>query len=180
MQDSRAQWIAEALVRYELPLVRFATKLLRDAERARDVVQETFLQLCSEDRASVEGHLAAWLFRVCRNRVLDLRRKENRVDSIENVDIDAANPRPGPAEVVRQHEETSAVLRVLESLPESQQEAICLRFQAGLSYKEISEVTGHSVGNVGFLLHAAVKTIREQLENEDKERPLARVAEGSR
>jgi RNA polymerase sigma factor (sigma-70 family) len=178
MQDSRAEWIAEVLARYELPLVRFATKLLRDADRARDVVQETFLQLCSQDRAGVEGHIAAWLFRVCRNRVLDLRRKENRVDSIENLDIDAAHPRPGPVDVAQQHEDTSAVLRVLETLPESQQEAICLRFQAGLTYKEISEVTGHSVGNVGFLLHAAVTKIREQLAED--QRPLARVAEGSR
>jgi RNA polymerase sigma factor (sigma-70 family) len=173
--DSRAQWIAEALARHETPLLRFATKLLRgDADRARDVVQETFLQLCRQDRASVEGHLAAWLFRVCRNRALDLHRKDTRVETIEH----ARDAVPDPAELVQRREDTDHIKRVLETLPEHQQEAVHLRFQCGLSYKEISEVTGHSVSNVGFMLHAAVKAIRAHLEKTSQ--PMARTAEGSR
>jgi len=62
---------------------------------------------------------------------------------------------------------------------EAQQEAVYLRFQGGLSYKEIAEVTGHTVTNVGFLLHAAVKSIRAQLVT-DNAAPAARTAEGSR
>ena len=58
MHDAtRAEWIADALARFEAPLLRFATKLLRDGDRARDVVQETFLQLCQQDRTAIEGHL---------------------------------------------------------------------------------------------------------------------------
>jgi len=48
--EIRAEWIAKALARYETPLLRFATKLLRDGDRARDVVQETFLQLPARPR----------------------------------------------------------------------------------------------------------------------------------
>lgn len=174
---TRAEWIAEALARYEVPLLRFATKLLRDGDRARDIVQETFLQLCQQDRAAVEGHLAAWLFRVCRNRAFDLRRKETRVDSITNT-TPAVDPHPDPLQVVQQKQESSNVLRILETLPESHQEAVYLRFQSGLSYKEIAEITGHSVTNVGFMLHAAVKKIREHMTA--MSRPTARAAEGSR
>src|SRR5215813_7475985 len=93
----KAEWIAEALARYEAPLLRFAARLLRDGDRARDTVQETFLQLCEQDRATVEGHLAAWLFRVCRNRALDLRRKETRMEIVEH-DSDAVDPKAGPSE----------------------------------------------------------------------------------
>src|SRR5215813_5577011 len=130
----KAEWIAEALARYEAPLLRFAARLLRDGDRARDTVQETFLQLCQQDRDAVEGHLAAWLFRVCRNRALDLRRKETRVETLEN---EAADPQAGPSELVEHREDAGLVKKILESLPESQQEAVYLRFQTGLSYKEI-------------------------------------------
>ena len=180
MHDAtRAEWIAEALARYEGPLLRFATKLLRDGDRARDVVQETFLQLCQQDRAAIEGHLAPWLFRVCRNRAFDLRRKESRVETIAEVSP-AADPNPDPSQVVQQRQEGSYVLRILETLPEAHQEAVYLRFQSGLSYKEIAEITGHSVTNVGFMLHAAVKKIREHMDSMSRQVPHARVMEGSR
>lgn len=175
--QGRAEWVAEALMRYEAPLLHFAARLLRDHERARDVVQETFLQLCEQDRAAVETHLAAWLFRVCRNRAFDVRRKETRVD-VQPESRDAVDPRPGPSEIAERRDDTGHVMRILETLPESQQEAVYLRFQSGLSYKEISEVTGHTVTNVGVLLHAAVKKIRAHLE--ELATPTTRTAEGSR
>ena len=176
--DGKAEWIAKVLARYETPLLRFATKLLRDGDRARDTVQETFLQLCEQDRAAVEGHLAAWLFRVCRNRVIDLRRKDTRMEIIEH-HTEAADPTAGPSEQVSDREHAENVMRILETLPENQQEAVYLRFHGGLSYKEIAEVTGHSVTNVGFLLHAAVKAIRARLISVNAA-PAARTAEGSR
>ena len=74
-----AQWIVSALARYEAPLLRYASRLLGDVDRARDVVQDTFLKLCREDPTRLDGHLAQWLFTVCRNRALDIQRKEGRV-----------------------------------------------------------------------------------------------------
>ena len=56
------------LNRLQGPLIRYAFQITGDLERARDVVQDTFLQLCSEDRTSLNGHLEPWLFTVCRNR----------------------------------------------------------------------------------------------------------------
>ena len=38
-----------------------------------------------------------------------------------------------------------------------------LRFQAGLTYKEIQRVTGHSLGNVGYLIHVGIRTLRARL-----------------
>ena len=70
------------------------------------------------------------------------------------------------------------VMKILETLPEAQQEAVYLRFQGGLSYQEIAEVTGKSVSHVGVLLHSAVKAIRAHMDQ--MTRPTARAAEGSR
>ncbi len=68
-----------------------------------------------------------------------------------------------PPELAESRESSGAVLRLLSSLSANQQEVIRLRFQSGLSYREISAITDLSVSNVGFLIHTAIKTIREKL-----------------
>lgn len=76
--DAKAGWIRAALERFETPLTRYAFRITGDLERARDVVQDCFLSLCGESPARIDDHLAPWLFKVCRNRALDVRRKEAR------------------------------------------------------------------------------------------------------
>ena len=78
---TRSDWIRSALAQYEGALTRYATHLTGDVERARDVVQDTFLRLCSQKPSRVRDHLAQWLFTVCRNRALDVLRKDNRMSS---------------------------------------------------------------------------------------------------
>src|SRR5438132_1705975 len=69
-----AAWVRSAVERFEGPLILYASRVLGDAEAARDVVQDTFLRLCAQTRAQVDGRLAEWLFTVCRNRSLDVLR----------------------------------------------------------------------------------------------------------
>ena len=70
----RQRWLVSALERYERPLVGYAYRLLGDLERARDVVQDTFLRLCQQDRAKLDGRVKEWLFAVCRHRAIDCQR----------------------------------------------------------------------------------------------------------
>jgi RNA polymerase sigma-70 factor (ECF subfamily) len=70
---------------------------------------------------------------------------------------------PDPSVSMEQTETLGSALKILETLPASQQEVIRLKFQNELSYKEISQVTGLSVTNVGFLIHAGLKTIRQNM-----------------
>ena len=166
---SKAEWIQTVLHRYEGPLLRYATRLTGDVERARDAVQETFLGLCQSDRSKVQTHLAAWLFRVCRNRALDRRRKDRRVESLESAtESSLESPEPGPAAMLERRQGTSLVLAALAALPESQREVMYLRFQNGMSYREISEITGHSVSHVGVLIHNAVSRVRARLAGDGK------------
>ena len=80
--ESHADWIRATLDRFEGPLLRYALRITGELEAARDVVQETFLKLCKEDRAAIEQHLSQWLFTVCRNRALDVQdRKSTRLNS---------------------------------------------------------------------------------------------------
>ncbi|MFT7583396.1 MAG: RNA polymerase sigma factor (sigma-70 family) [Myxococcota bacterium] len=153
------------MTQHQRALTTYASRLLRgDVERARDVVQETFLRLWQAERAGIEDHLAAWLYTVCRNRALDVRKKESRMQPIEH-------PRPAvaagtPYTHADQKERTGLALQAIGHLPERQQELVRLKFQGGLSYREIADVTGLSVSNVGYVLHVALKSVREQLRSQ--------------
>jgi len=147
---------------FEGPLIGYAAGLLNgDWERARDVVQDTFLKLYQQDPAAVQGRLKSWLYTVARNRAIDILRKEKPMtvtstEAFETID----DWRPDPAAEAERSETHAEVLRLVERLPENQREVIRLKFQADLSYKEIAEITDLSVSNVGFLLHTGIKRLR--------------------
>ena len=157
-----SSFVQAAVERHQAPLLRYAARLLDgDAERARDVVQDTFMRLMAQPPAQVDGHVAEWLFTVCRNRSLDVLRKEGRMKRFEEGQVErltAAEPAPGRnLERAEQHE---AVRQLIGRLPPNQQEVIRLKFQNGFSYQEISRITSLSTGNVGFILHTAIKALR--------------------
>lgn len=157
-------FVAAAVARHQAPLLRYAARLVGDPERARDLVQETFLKLMRQPPAAVADHLAQWLFTVCRRGALDVLRKEGRMSRFEEGELErvrADEPRPGRALEVA--ETQAAVLGAIERLPANQQEVIRLKFQHGFSYKEISGITALSVSNVGFLIHTAVQRLRREL-----------------
>ncbi len=159
-----AQWIRDAVVKHERSLIISAHRILMDLDRAREVVQETFLRLCAQDPERVQGHLTEWLFTVCRNRALDVQRKEKRMNPMSDQDLEApSSPEPGPLQVLEKKESTSEVVLALTALSGNQQEVLRLKFQNGLSYKEISRVTNLTVTNVGFLIHTGLKTLRKSL-----------------
>ena len=68
---------------------------------------------------------------------------------------------PAPAAIAETRDTAGRLLRLLDSLPGNQQEVLRLKFQNGLSYREISRVTDLSVTNVGFLIHTALKSLRQ-------------------
>ena len=159
-------WVRAALDRYERPLLLYALRIVggHDVERARDCVQETFARLCDQPRDSVNGHLGPWLYTVCRNAALDVRRKARReMALVETADETIQSPAPTPDRVAEAKDATSQVMKMLARLPGDQQEVIRLKFQHQMSYREISRITGHSESNVGFLIHRGIKSIREML-----------------
>jgi RNA polymerase sigma factor (sigma-70 family) len=164
-ETTKSQWIVEVLDRYETPLVRYATWILGNTECAREIVQETFLRLCKEDRSSVSDYLAQWLFTVCRNLAFDARKKEGRMTPLGDVEI-------GVPAGLDDKQTVSQILQIVETLPKNQREVIYLKFQCDLSYKEISSITNLSVSNVGFLIHTAVRAIRKQIVGEPVRRTL--------
>ena len=160
-----SSWVPSVLAEYEQALIRYAAHITGDIERAREVVQDTFLKLCGQKPDQIRDHLVQWLYAVCRNRALDVVRKEKRMTGISEVQLDLqAYAGPEVSSAMEQTEQLAEVLKVLNTLPSNQQEVLRLKFQGDLSYMEISRVTNLSVSNVGFLIHTGLKTIREKMQ----------------
>lgn len=158
------KFVEQAMVDYQSPLIGYATTLLNDLDLARDVVQDTFTRLCQQDISSLRDHLKPWLFTVCRNRALDVLRKEKRHQPLEEIQWKkVAGPGLQPDEQAEQQERLSDLNHYLTRLSANQREVITLKFQQGLSYQEIHQVTGLTTGNIGFLIHTGLKRLREIL-----------------
>lgn len=159
-----AEWMRGILLRFEGDLLRYAQRIVGNEDRARDVVQETFLKLWRQNPAELDGHLVEWLYTVCRNQAVDVRRKEQRMQILAEETLAVCEcGAPTPGMLAERHDSAAQVLELVDRLPANQQEVIRLKFQGGLSYREISRVTGLTVSHVGVLIHNGLKTIRARL-----------------
>jgi RNA polymerase sigma-70 factor (ECF subfamily) len=167
-ESRTSDWLSSALERFEGRLVRYARRIVSNDEEARDIVQETFLKLCRQNPEELNGRLAQWLYTVCRNRALDVRRR--RTHELAAPVARAVTPQSreqSPADVSEKRETVATVREEVSRLTQNQQECIRLKFEHELSYSEISAITGLSVSNVGFLIHTGLKTVRERLRRAD-------------
>jgi RNA polymerase sigma-70 factor (ECF subfamily) len=159
----RLERIRSALDQYQGRLIGFAARITGDLDSARDVVQDTFLRLCAQDLDEIGDHLPAWLFKVCRNRALDVRRKEGPLQPLDRSNGPAHGMSVDPQRLMEQSDNARLALAAIAELPAAQREVLRLRFQEELSYKEISAVTRHSVSSVGFLIHTGIQRVRRRL-----------------
>ncbi|MEO5915645.1 MAG: sigma-70 family RNA polymerase sigma factor [Luteolibacter sp.] len=159
---AREKFIEQAITDHESSLIGYASTILHDTDLARDVVQDTFVRLCQQDISKVRENLKSWLFTVCRNRALDLLRKDKRTQPLEDIRWKkVAGPGLQPDEQSVHDEKISRVMGYMDRLTEKQREVIILKFQQGLSYQDIHKITGLTTGNIGFLIHTGLKRLRE-------------------
>ena len=139
---------------YEQQLLAYAHRMLGgDWQAAQDAVQETFLRLCREERSKIVSRIQPWLFAVCSSRVIDMQRTQHS-HPVDASDMTVVDPHPDAASAAIAAEQSSdnrsRLAAMVTRLSDRQQEVLRLRMQAGLSYREIAEVTGLTVSNVGF------------------------------
>lgn len=173
MPDPREMREQELLVRraldqHESALLAFTTNVLHgDVERARDVVQDALIKLYQADPDKVRENLKAWLYTVCRNRALDVLRKERRLEFGNDIALEQAfDEGPEPGHQADVDDLSCRAWEIVASLPVNHQEVLRLKFQHDCSYQQIADITGLSVSNVGFILHTTLKKIRHQLQRQ--------------
>lgn len=155
-----SRWFNQMLQGYEKRLVRYASKKVPLAA-ARELVQECFLRLWREHPQDLAGREAAWLFTVTRNLCLDWLKKERPL--VHTLPGEAVSDEEPVLDQMVRREEEEMVRKIIDRLNENQQEVLRLKFQEGFSYKQISEITGHSTSYVGVLIHEAITRVREEL-----------------
>jgi RNA polymerase sigma-70 factor (ECF subfamily) len=149
----------------ESPLLGYALRLTQDRDTAEDIVHEAFMKLHTHFE-EVESP-RRWLYRTIHNLALNHRRDTRRVVRLEPAEPgefnESTDPQPLPDEQIARWEGIGLVRLTLESMDERTRQLVRLKFEENLSYKEISARTGLSVGNVGYLLHHALKNIGNEL-----------------
>ncbi len=168
--------IVDAARRLHPRLVRYTSRFFGGRQScAQDVVQHAFLQLCRIAPDSRPGKLDSWLFRVCRNRAIDEQRRQSRFSASRNGSIhgDVIDESGAERDEVAERELYELVRRRIESLPDSQREAIDL-WSGGFSYSEISEVMDRPENSIRVLVHRAIARLRRDV-GESRESRESRV-----
>ncbi len=160
--------LTELVQRYQGPLVGYLTGIVNDAERARDLAQETFLRIYRH--ASVyrtTSRFTTWLFHIARNVARDelrSRRRRPQLCSAEEQVIDATPATDSLSDTLERRE---VVLRALGQLAARDRVLIILRDLQGCSYEEIAERTGLALGTVKSGLNRARQRFAERVADMD-------------
>jgi RNA polymerase sigma-70 factor (ECF subfamily) len=155
--------------RWMRPLYSLVFHLLKDADEAEDVVEETFWQAWRK-ASSYEpsrGAVSTWLLTIGRRRALDRlraksrRREESMTHTKELADV--ASPASDPSQALESSERRSHVLAALQDLPDEQREVLELGYFQGLSQTEIADMTGQPLGTVKTRMRLAMQKLKEPL-----------------
>jgi RNA polymerase sigma factor (sigma-70 family) len=172
--DEQDRFLVEALERDEPRLRSFIRRRVLDAGEAEDILQDVFYELVETYRMMkpVE-QVTAWLYRVARNRITDLWRRQKPVtlsepvgDEEGMVTLESLLPSPdaGPDAVYARNVLLDLMEEALEELPANQREVFVAHEVLGRSFKEISEETGASVNTLLSRKRYAVLHLRERLQ----------------
>ena len=156
----------ELAKRYRRPAFLFAFQLLGNREDALDVAQDAMLKFFNTlDRFEPARPVQPWLFRIVRNRAVDIarRKKIRRAESIDDPDArrePATRPEASPERKAVRRQLQEKVWLAVQRLPGKQREILVLRDYQDLSYAEIADVLGIPKGTVMSRLYGARKALR--------------------
>lgn len=165
----------EAIVaEHETALLRYATRIVNNPFTAQDVVQNVFVKLFAawKEGTRPTDRLKGWLYRVTHNEAVDQLRKETRQRALHEKNAEETKSECPDGVHCRdaREEQRARVLEQLGKLEARERQVVLLRMEEGLSYEEIAEVTGRSVGNVGNILHHAVRKLATRLKKEQEKK----------
>ena len=170
-QKGNADALKEIFDQYHKKVYRIAYGVVRQREEALDIVQEVFIKLFRSIRFfKGQSKFYTYLYRMAMNTAIDHSRKIrkspfSRFDEIEaSRQSDGAEKRPDSILIHKELEQR--VKAALEKLPHDQRMALVFREIEGLSYEEMAEAMGCSIGTVMSRLHYARKKIQELLKEE--------------
>jgi RNA polymerase sigma factor (sigma-70 family) len=172
-QDQR---ISEVVKRERSRLGNFIRRRVPDPRDAEDILQDVFYELVEANRLLMPiDHVTGWLFRVARNRIIDLFRKK-KPESFSDAGVEdedgellrledlLPSPAAGPDALYARGVLLDELEAALDELPDEQREVFVAHELEGLSFKEIAAETGVNVNTLLSRKRYAVLHLRERLQ----------------
>ncbi len=167
--DERA--FAELFERFASRTLRYLQRLIGD--EAEDVQQQVWLSVYRHvSRLAAPAAFVTWLFRLTRHRAIDhLRQRRRSQELMDDVAMDAAaNDSLLMASSGDDLEsygglDVAEVMTAIGTLAPIHREVLTLRYQDDLSYADIANVTGCSVGTVKSRLYHAKRRLQDAIAN---------------
>ncbi len=164
------EWAFTRLVeRHQERILRTCERLLGRAPEAEDAAQEVFLKLFRRGASfRPQGQLSTLLYRISvnhclnvlrRRKVLRFLRLEGDEEESEAARLEPRDGRAGPHESLEARQRWQQVRRAIDRLPENQRTVLVLARFEGLSYREIAEVLGITLGAVESRLVRAMRNL---------------------
>lgn len=141
-----------------------------DSVEVEDLVSDTFLKMVEnlkKYKHKPPSTFKSWLFRIAHNNVIDHYRKQKEIlgiidnDEEESLEFQIEDEKLTPDQETNLQLNTEKIHELLHILPENQQEILTLKYLAGMTNLEISEITGKSEGNVRVIQLRALKKLRD-------------------
>lgn len=165
------------VLRYQDRVFRTCLRLLGNHEDANDCAQETFVKVYrSLNRFRLEAKFSTWLYtiavNICKNWLTSAehRRKkkmiyiDNPIETEEgSLRLEIPDTTQLPVAELAEKETSAQIQAAISSLPEDFKQIVVLRDIEGLSYEDISKVTGYNLGTVKSKLSRARQKLREKL-----------------
>ena len=169
-QQGDQEALKEIFDKYHKKVYRIAYGVVRQREEALDIVQEVFIKLFrSIKNFKGRSQFYTYLYRMVMNTAIDHARKAGK-QFISSLDQEGSfepsdNVEQGPERMLLQKELEGRVKLAMDKLPAEQRAALIFRDVEGLSYQEMSEAMGCSIGTVMSRLHYGRRRIQELLKD---------------
>jgi len=152
---------------YQKAVYNLALRMLSDRQAAEDASQEAFFSAWRGIGDFRGGNFKAWMLRITANVCRDhlRKRKRNPTSSLEelSMEFELSNSTESPEDYALRLEVRTQIQRGLASLPSEQRLAVVLSDIQGLSYEEIAQVMGCSLGTVRSRLSRGRARLRDYL-----------------
>ena len=167
----------ELVRRYGDSVLGYLTRMSSNREHAEDLFQETFKRVHEKAHTFRGPQFKGWLFKIATRVALDGFRRGKRIKAVSlNQQLDCDNPNSeqlgavaladnscNPYEQALKAEQTEQVKRAIELLPARQRATLVLAYYQQLSYPDVAQVLGCSVGTVKTQMFRALKTLANKL-----------------
>lgn len=167
LKAQRLQAFEAIVSEYESALLHYAAHIVYNYDAAQDVVQDTFIKLFKnwKDELTPSPQISSWLYRVTHNCAVDYLRRESRrrLLHIRHAEEHHDFIPPDRGEGFRISEAAEKAVEALRTLSLREQQLVILKVYEEKSYREISEITGLTISNVGYILHYAMKKMAAEL-----------------